>query len=58
MAMLGEDDGDIPLPTRLDHLQDILQNGLDDPMKIVLYIDDEQHSMLRVDLGLSLPIRF
>jgi hypothetical protein len=44
--MLGEDDGNISLPTGLDHPQDIPEDRLNNAAKIVLHIDDQEADML------------
>jgi hypothetical protein len=56
--MLGEDDGDILGPTGLHHPQNILQDGLGNPMKIVLHINRQEGAMLRIDLSLPFPVGF
>ena len=58
MTMLSEDDRDILGSTGLDHLQNIFQDGLGNPMKIVLHIDRQEGAMLEVDLSLSLSVGF
>jgi len=40
--MLSEDDRDILGSTGLDHLQNIFQDGLGNPMKIVLHINHQE----------------
>jgi len=56
--MLGEEDRDILGSTGLDHLQNIFQDGLGNPIKIVLHINGQEGAMLEVDLSLSLPVGF
>ena len=56
--MLGEDDRDILGSTGLDHLQNIFQDGLGNPIKIVLHINRQEGAMPEVDLNLSLPVGF
>jgi hypothetical protein len=50
--------GDILESTGLDHLQNIFQEGLGNPMKIVLHINHQEGTMSEVDLSLPLPIGF
>jgi hypothetical protein len=45
-------------PTGLDHPQNILQDGLGNPMKIVLQINRQEGAMLGVDLSLPFPVGF
>jgi hypothetical protein len=56
--MLSEDDWDIFWSRDLDHSQNIFQDGLGNPMKIVLEINRQEGRMLGIDLSLPFPVGF
>jgi hypothetical protein len=56
--MLCEDDRNILLPTGLNYPQKIFQDGLDNSLKKVLDIDNEEGSVFRIDHRLPRPIGF
>jgi hypothetical protein len=58
MVMRCEEDRNIFLPKRLNHFQEVFQDGLDNSTKIILEIDDEEGSALWMDPYPLLSIGF